>query len=48
MGVVLPLVALMMVSLSSLWTGTFNPSRMTFTNFTYVLFRLRADAAGDR
>jgi iron(III) transport system permease protein len=38
MGVVLPLIALVMVSLSSLWTGTFNPSRITFANFRYVLF----------
>ncbi len=38
MGVVLPLIALVMVSLSSLWTGTFNPSRITLGNFRYVLF----------
>ncbi|HEX3952489.1 MAG TPA: iron ABC transporter permease [Stellaceae bacterium] len=38
MGVALPLTALIMVSLSSLWTGTFNPSRITFANFRYVWF----------
>jgi iron(III) transport system permease protein len=38
MGVVLPIIALVMVSLSSLWTGTFNPGRITLANFRYVWF----------
>ncbi len=37
-GVVLPMIALVMVSLSSIWTGRFNPQFMTLENFEYVLF----------
>jgi len=37
-GVVLPTLALVMVSLSRLWTGRFNPDRASLANFEYVLF----------
>ena len=37
-GVVLPVVALLMVSFSSLWTGRLDPARLTLGNFDYVLF----------
>lgn len=37
-GVVLPTVALAMVSLSRLWTGRFDLARASFANFRYVLF----------
>lgn len=38
LGVVLPVVAILMVSLSGLWTGRFNPAALTLKNFDYVLF----------
>jgi iron(III) transport system permease protein len=38
---VLPLVALLMVSLSPLWTGLFRPASATMANFDYVLFDYR-------
>jgi iron(III) transport system permease protein len=37
-GVVLPVVALLMVSFSRLWSGRFNPAVLTTRNFEYVLF----------
>ena len=37
-GVVLPMSALLAVSLSRLWTGRFFPSRASLGNFEYVLF----------
>lgn len=37
-GVVLPLIALLMVSFSSIWTGSFRWSTATLANYTYVLF----------
>ncbi|MCC7346123.1 MAG: iron ABC transporter permease [Variibacter sp.] len=37
-GVVLPLVALLMVSFSSIWTGTFRWATATLGNYKYVLF----------
>ena len=37
-SVVLPVVALIAVALSSLWTGRFSPSAATLDNFRYVLF----------
>jgi iron(III) transport system permease protein len=37
-GVVLPIVALLMVSVSSIWTGRFKPEAMTLQNYNYVLF----------
>jgi iron(III) transport system permease protein len=37
-SVVLPMMALVMVSLSPIWTGSFAPSRATLGNFSYVLF----------
>ncbi len=37
-GVVLPTVALVMVSLSRLWTGRFDAARASLANFRYVLF----------
>jgi iron(III) transport system permease protein len=37
-SVVLPVAALVMVSLSPIWTGVFLPSRATLRNFSYVLF----------
>ena len=37
-GVVLPLIALFMVSFSRLWTGRLDPSVLTTHNFEYVLF----------
>jgi iron(III) transport system permease protein len=37
-GVVLPIVALVMVSLSSIWTGRFRPAMATMSNYKYVLF----------
>jgi iron(III) transport system permease protein len=37
-SVALPITALILVSLSSLWTGIFQPARATLANFTYVLF----------
>lgn len=38
-GVVLPVMAIVMVSLSRLWTGRFQPERATLFNFDYVLTR---------
>jgi iron(III) transport system permease protein len=38
-SVVLPMAALVMVSLSPIWTGSFQPARATLGNFYYVLFR---------
>jgi iron(III) transport system permease protein len=38
---VLPLVALLMVSVSPLWTGQFHPANATIANFNYVLFDYR-------
>lgn len=37
-GVVLPTIALVLVSLSRLWTGRFNPERASLANYEYVLF----------
>jgi len=37
-AVVLPVAALVMVSLSPIWTGTFSPAAVTWDNFSYVLF----------
>jgi iron(III) transport system permease protein len=37
-AVVLPLIALLMVSLSSIWTGTFSYATFTLRNFEYVMF----------
>jgi iron(III) transport system permease protein len=37
-GVVLPVIALLMVSFSRLWSGRFNPAVLTTRNFEYVLF----------
>lgn len=37
-GVVLPLMALLMVSFSSIWTGTFRTAALTLNNYKYVLF----------
>jgi len=37
-GVVLPVIALVMVSLSSIWTGTFSYATLTMRNFEYVIF----------
>lgn len=37
-SVALPLCALLMVSLSSLWTGTLRLNQLTLANFRYVLF----------
>jgi iron(III) transport system permease protein len=37
-SVVLPIIALLLVSFSSLWTGTFNPAYLTTANYDYVLF----------
>jgi len=37
-GVVLPVMALLMVSFSRLWSGRFNPAVLTTRNFEYVLF----------
>jgi iron(III) transport system permease protein len=37
-AVVLPLVALLMVAASPLWTGLFRPDKANFSNFSYVLF----------
>jgi iron(III) transport system permease protein len=36
--VVLPVLALILVALSPLWTGKFNPANATLANFNYVLF----------
>jgi len=36
--VALPVAALVMVSLSSIWTGTFSAAALTWRNFDYVLF----------
>lgn len=38
LGVVLPIIALLMVSLQSIWTGRFRSGYATIENFTYVLF----------
>jgi iron(III) transport system permease protein len=38
LGVALPLIALLMVSLQSIWTGQFRFGFLTMQNFTYVLF----------
>ena len=40
-GVVLPVIALLMVSLSSIWTGRLNPKTLTTGNFEYVLFNYK-------
>ncbi|HWL80677.1 MAG TPA: iron ABC transporter permease [Roseomonas sp.] len=40
-AVLLPMMALVMVSLSRLWTGSFDISRASLANFTYVLFSFR-------
>ena len=37
-SVVLPVLALILVALSPLWTGKFNPANATLANFNYVLF----------
>lgn len=37
-GVVLPIIALLMVSFSSIWTGRFNSNFLTVENYNYVLF----------
>jgi iron(III) transport system permease protein len=37
-AVVLPVTALLMVSLSSIWTGTFSTATLTWRNFNYVVF----------
>jgi iron(III) transport system permease protein len=37
-AVVLPVTALVMVSLSPIWTGTFSAAALTWHNFDYVLF----------
>jgi iron(III) transport system permease protein len=37
-AVALPVAALVMVSLSSIWTGTFSTATLTWRNFDYVLF----------
>jgi iron(III) transport system permease protein len=37
-SVVLPVIALVLVALSPIWTGRFNPSTVTLSNFSYVLF----------
>jgi|LauGreDrversion4_2_1035121.scaffolds.fasta_scaffold27795_4 iron(III) transport system permease protein len=37
-SVVLPVIALILVALSPIWTGRFNPSTVTLSNFSYVLF----------
>jgi iron(III) transport system permease protein len=37
-GVALPLVALLMVSFSPIWTGRLNWAALTFANYKYVLF----------
>lgn len=37
-AVMLPVAALVMVSLSSIWTGTFSTAALTLHNFNYVLF----------
>ncbi len=37
-SVMLPVLALILVALSPLWTGRFNPSNATLANFSYVLF----------
>jgi iron(III) transport system permease protein len=37
-GVVLPVIALLMVSFSSIWTGKLNPATLTLRNFEYVAF----------
>ena len=37
-GVVLPVIALLMVSFSSIWTGTLSYATLTLHNFEYVIF----------
>jgi len=37
-AVVLPMIALLMVSLSSIWTGTLSYATLTLRNFEYVMF----------
>jgi iron(III) transport system permease protein len=37
-GVVLPVIALLMVSFSSIWTGRLDPAALTVKNFDYVIF----------
>ncbi len=37
-GVVLPSIALILVSLTRLWTGRFDPARASLANYDYVLF----------
>ena len=37
-GVVLPVIALLMVSFSSIWTGKLNPATLTLRNYEYVAF----------
>ncbi len=38
LGAILPLVVVMLAALSKLWTGTFDPSRASLSNFEHVLF----------
>jgi iron(III) transport system permease protein len=40
-GVVLPVVALLMVSFSSIWTGQLRPATLTLRNYEYVAFGYR-------
>jgi iron(III) transport system permease protein len=40
-GVVLPVIALLMVSLSSIWTGKMTAATLTLRNFEYVAFNYR-------
>jgi iron(III) transport system permease protein len=40
-GVVLPVVALLMVSFSSIWTGKVTAATLTLRNFDYVMFNYR-------
>ena len=35
---VLPVIALLMVSFSPIWTGRLNPAHLTLRNYEYVLF----------
>src|SRR5205085_1213066 len=37
-GVVLPVIALLMVSFSPIWTGRLRPEALTLANYKYVLF----------
>jgi iron(III) transport system permease protein len=40
-GVVLPVIALLMVSFSSIWTGQLRPATLTLRNYEYVAFGYR-------